>query len=261
MKMWHLGACAAALAMTTALSTPGFAHEERRIPGRGGLVSMFIGFAQEPAWEDSINGIDVFLTSFNGFCPNGEDAIESAIDVRGTRGLADPDTVDLQVEALYLKEVSKPRGALGTLPPLGIVSRLKITDKSPLRQAFGASDQYNSRFRPTHPGNPTDGGAYGFRVYGTVHAGPKTVSCPGPFVPINLAPRTISVNHYFVCSRGGSLDTTPRSFNCVDPLQAFPGVPEDGYTPNAVPAAAAASKSSAPKAPEPDSPPRSLVKR
>lgn len=235
MKSRHLSALMATMMLTTAISAPAFAHEERRYPlGTTQQVSMFIGFSTEPAFEDSFNGIDVILSSFDGFCPNGEptqDAIEAPISTRNTAGSADPDTVNLQVDALYLKQVVKPGGTLGEIPPTGILARSRIsTTAFPLREAFGEPGVFNTHFRPTHPGNPTDGGAYGFYINGTVHAGPKTATCPDGSSH-DLAPRTVSIDGYFVCSAG----VLRGAFNCVVPLQSFPGRPKDGYEPSRAP--------------------------
>lgn len=234
MKFSQFGAFAAVLSMTTALTAPGYAHEERRYPlGTTKQISMFIGFSAEPAFEDSFNGVDVILSSFDGYCPDGEatqDAIEAPISTRGTASLSDKDTVSLEVDALYLKQVVKPTGPLGenTLP--GILARKTLTTAMPLREAFGEPGVFNTHFRPTHPGNPTDGGGYAFYIKGTVHAGPKTATCPDGSTH-NLTPRTVSIDSYFVCSLG----LLRGSFNCVQPLQSFPGRPKDAYEPNRAP--------------------------
>lgn len=234
MKMRYLGAYGAALMMTTALSAPGFAHEERRYPlGATQQVSLFIGFSTEPAFEDSYNGVELFLSSFDGFCPNGEatqDAKEAPISTRGTANLPDKDVVDMKIDGLYLKKVVKPGGGLGEIAPPGILARASLTKASPLSERFGEPGAFATHFRPTHPGNETDGGAYGFYIKGTIHAGPKEAACPdGSTYP--LAPRTVSVNSYFVCNAG----VLRGRFNCVAPLQSFPGRPDDGYEPSRAP--------------------------
>ena len=90
-----------------------------------------------------------------------------------------------------------------------------------------------SWFRPTHPGNATTGGAYGFHIKGTVHAGPNSFLCPGEKTPRLLAARdaTPTIDTYFVCSAAGSL-VPPDAFGCVNAIQPFPGEAEDGYEPN-----------------------------
>lgn len=236
MKMRNFGAYVAALMMTTALSAPASAHEERRYPaGNPGIpqVSMFVGFSTEPAFEDSYNGVELFLSSFKGYCPGGEatqDAIEATISPRDTASEADKDTVSLTVDALYLKQIVKPGGTLGQNPPPGILARASLNKGLPLRERFGEPGAFETQFRPTHPGNETDGGAYGFYIKGSVHAGPKSVTCPahlggGTF---KLDPITVSIDSYFVCNAG----VLRGRFNCVEPIQSFPGRPKDGYEPS-----------------------------
>lgn len=238
MKMRYFGAFTAALSMTSALVAPVFAHEERRYPLTGTeQVSLFIGFLEEPAFEDSFNGVELFLSSFNGYCPGGEptqDAIEAPISPRNTASLTNKDTVNLTIEALYLKTPVKPGGSLGETAPAGILARsLLTTTATPLKEQFGEPGAFAVHFRPTHPGNVTDGGAYGFYISGTIHAGPKTATCPenlggGSYT---LAERTVSVNSYFVCSKG----VLRGAFNCVEAIASFPGRPKDGYEPSKAP--------------------------
>src|ERR1700730_17883977 len=71
---------------------------------------------------------------------------------------------NLKVQALYLKKAVPPTGPNGSIAPKGIVAKLTITDQSPLAEAFSSPGTYNSYFRPTHPGNATTGGAYGFHI-------------------------------------------------------------------------------------------------
>jgi hypothetical protein len=143
----------------------------------------------------------------------------------------DPDTVKLKVDALYLKKAVPPTGPNGSIAPAGIEAKLTITDRSPLTEAFRDPGTYNSWFRPTHPGNATTGGAYGFHIYGWVHAGPNSFSCPTDVTPRSLAARTATINTFFVCSAAGSL-VPPDAFGCVEAIQPFPGEAEDGYEPS-----------------------------
>jgi len=113
----------------------------------------------------------------------------------------------------------------------GIEAKLTITDRSPLTEAFRDPGTYNSYFRPTHPGNAKTGGAYGFRVYGSVHAGPNSFLCPGDKTPRVLAERDATMNTYFVCSAAGSL-VPPDAFGCVEAIHPFPGDAGDGYEPD-----------------------------
>jgi hypothetical protein len=98
-------------------------------------------------------------------------------------------------------------------------------------EGFRNPGTYNSSFRPSHPGNATTGGAYGFHVYGKIHAGPNSFSCPTDTRPRTLAARTATINTFFVCSAAGSL-VPPDAFGCVEAIQPFPGEAEDGYEPN-----------------------------
>jgi hypothetical protein len=112
---------------------------------------------------------------------------------------------------------------------VGIIAQLTLTNKFPLAEAFSSPGTYDSYYRPTHPGNGTKG-AYGFHVYGTVHSGPKSFTCPGG-TPQSLAARTATINAYYVCGLAGSF-TPPDNFGCVTAIQTFPGDARDGYQPN-----------------------------
>jgi hypothetical protein len=221
------------LGATLATTTPATAHETRYFPASSGQVRLAVGFHIEPAFEDSLNAIDVILSSFDGVCPapNANSVLAAPIDTGGAAASSDPDQVSLKVDALYLKSATPPGGGpLGTIPPAGVQAQRTITDYSPLAELYGGPGTYNSWFRPTHPGNATTGGAYGFHVYGIVHAGPKTAACPGA-TPQTLPARTASIDAYFVCSAAGSL-APPHAFNCVQAIQPFPGRLEDGYVAN-----------------------------
>jgi hypothetical protein len=227
-------ACAGAFAAAATLASigPAFAHEVRILPADHGKIQLVVGFHVEPAFEDSFNAVDV-LSTFDGTCPapNASVNIGQPIDVDGTMAAKDPDTVKLKVDALYLKKAVPPTGPNGSIAPAGIEAKLTITDQSPLAEGFRNPGTYNSWFRPTHPGNATTGGAYGFHIYGWVHAGPNSFSCPGDAVPRPLAARTATINTFFVCSAAGSL-VPPDAFGCVEAIQPFPGEAEDGYEPN-----------------------------
>jgi len=208
-------ASAAALAAALMASPPVSAHEPRLLPASNGSVRLTVGFHVEPAFEDGFNAVDVILASADGSCT-------APIDVSGTASAEDPDNVSLRVDALYLQRAVRPGGTLGTTAPAGILASLRITDRSPLAGAFGSPGTYNSWFRPTHPGSLATGGAYGFHVYGTAHAGRKTVACG------TLPARNVAIDHYFVCSADGSV-SPPRAFGCIEPAQPFPGRVEAGY--------------------------------
>jgi hypothetical protein len=201
-------------------SVSAFAHEPRLLPASTGSGRLSGGFHVAPAFEDAANAVDVILASADGACT-------APIDVGGTAGAPDPDKITLQVDALYLRRAVRPGGQLGETAPLGILASQKITDLYPLAGVFGSPGTYNSWFRPTHPGSPATGGAYGFHVYGTAHAGPKTPACG------SLAARDVAIDHYFVCSVDGSV-SPPKAFGCVEPVQPFPGRIEAGYKPNRI---------------------------
>ena len=161
-------ACAGAFAAAVTLAgiSPAFAHEVRFWPANNGQIRLVVGFHVEPAFEDSFNAVDVILSTFDGTCPPPNDSVSigQPIDTDGTATAGDPDTVNLTVKALYLKKAVPPMGKHGDIAPKGIIAKLTITDQSPLAEAFSSPGTYNSYFRPTHPGNATTGGAYGFHI-------------------------------------------------------------------------------------------------
>jgi len=231
MKIKHKLLAVGAIAASSALLSSAIAHESRILPADKNSINLIVGFHVEPAFEDSFNAIDAILYTYDSVCPvDKNDYYGNVIDTGGTQGNADPDTVDLKVDALYLKNQTPPTGAHGEVAPAGIIKTLTITNASPLKEAFGNPGTYNSWFRPTNPGNSTTGGAYGFHVYGTVHAGPSSYQCEGDAAPRALAARTAKVDAYYVCGDGSF--NKPHSFNCIQAIQPFPGKAEDGYQPN-----------------------------
>jgi len=222
-----------ATALASASTAPAFAHESRLIQATSGSgsIRLTVGFAAEPSWEDSYNGVDVILNTYDGACtetPRGY--FGAPIDpARAPLSAGDPkDSVALTVEALYLHQAVPPTGPNGSIPPGGILKRLVLTDQSPLAPKFNTPGTFNTHFRPTHPG------VYGFHVYGTVSAGPNvSKNCPGHVGEVALAARTASFNVYFVCKAGSF--SPPSSFNCVQAPQTFPGGPMAPYKPNREP--------------------------
>ena len=235
MKYRNSVAVAAPWVLALASIVPALGHEARILPADHGSIRLVVGFHVEPAFEDSFNAVDVILSTFDGLCPGSSNSesppiIGEPIDVNGTANASDPDTVNLKVEALYLYKAVPPGGApIGNIAPAGIQKRLQITDSFSLKEAFSSPGTYNSYFRPTHPGDGTNG-AYGYHIYGTVHAGPNSVTCPGGST-YQLVARTANIDSYFVCSAAGSL-VPPDAFGCVTAIQPFPGRIEDGYEPN-----------------------------
>jgi len=106
------------------------AHEVRQI----GKYTVVVGFRVEPAFEDVVNAIDLFLN---------RTSYEKAISVR------DGDTVDLQVKVLLLEDED---------PAADILAAARLQDA--LTQDFADSSRYNAWFKPTHSG------AYAFRITG-----------------------------------------------------------------------------------------------
>jgi hypothetical protein len=95
------------------------AHELRILPANHGQISLLVGHHVEPAFEDSFNAVDVILKTFDGACPapNTSVSIGQPIDADGTMAAKDPDTVNLQVDALYLLKSVPPPGHLAVSLP------------------------------------------------------------------------------------------------------------------------------------------------
>jgi hypothetical protein len=110
------------------------AHENRQV----GDYTLTVGFRVEPAFEDVVNAIDIFLNRTG----DGK-----AISVR------DGDVVILSVEVQLRRtdEFTAETLAAALL-------------QEPPRQDFAASNRYNAWFKPTHDG------AYAFRVIGVIDA-------------------------------------------------------------------------------------------
>jgi hypothetical protein len=108
------------------------AHENRQV----GDYSLAVGFRAEPAFEDMVNAIDIFVNRTS----DGK-----AISVR------DGDVVTLSVE-VQLRETDD--FAAETLAAALL--------QEPPRQDFAANNRYNAWFKPTHDG------AYAFRVVGVI---------------------------------------------------------------------------------------------
>jgi len=121
------------------------AHEVRQI----GAYTLAVGFRAEPAFEDVVNAIDIFINRTT-------DGI--AISVR------DGDIVDLQVEVQF-REAEAVDAA--------ILAAALLRDKP--EQDFAVSNRYNAWFKSTHDG------IYAFRITGRIadasdpHAGPQAI--------------------------------------------------------------------------------------
>ena len=108
------------------------AHENRQV----GDYTLTVGFRSEPAFEDVVNAIDIFVNRAS----DGK-----AISVR------DGDVVDLSVE-VQLREADDFDAEILAAAPL---------QEKP-RQDFAADNRYNAWFKPTHDG------AYAFRITGII---------------------------------------------------------------------------------------------
>jgi hypothetical protein len=230
MKMKQTLLAAGAIAASSVLFGSAIAHESRVLPASVNNIRLTIGFHAEPAFEDAYNGLDVILYSYDGACADPTDFWGNPIDTRGTAGNADPDTVSLTADALYLKNQTPPTGPNGSVAPAGILKTLAITNASPLKASFSDPGTYTSYFRPTNPGGTASGGAYGFHIKGTVHAGPSTYKCEGEASDHALAARTATIDAYFIC--GAGTFSPGHSFNCIEAIQSFPGKASDGYEPS-----------------------------
>jgi hypothetical protein len=108
------------------------AHENRQV----GAYTLAVGFRAEPAFEDVVNAIDIFVNRTS----DGK-----ALSVR------DGDVVDLSVE-VQLREADEFDAE---------ILAAALLRESP-RQDFAASNRYNAWFKPTHDG------AYAFQVVGVI---------------------------------------------------------------------------------------------
>ena len=229
LKDYAVLAAASVFALTSAAAT--FAHEVRILPASHGNIQLVVGFHVEPAFEDSFNAVDVILSTTDGTCPGTGDNIGQPIDVNGTAGAQKSRHRQSESRGALSSKVRSSSGApIGNIAPAGIITKLRITDSSPLIEAFGRPGVYNSYFRPTNPGDGTNG-AYGFHVHGSVHAGPNSVICPGSSAPHLLQARSAKIDSYFVCGVAGSL-VPPDAFGCIKAIQPFPGDAADGYDPS-----------------------------
>ena len=121
------------------------AHEVRQI----GAYTLTVGFRAEPAFEDVVNAVDIFVN---------RTADGRAISVR------DGDVVDLQVEVQFRAADDFDADVLAAA----------LLQEKP-GQDFAASNRYNAWFKPTHDG------PYSFRMTGIIsdtsdpQAGPQEI--------------------------------------------------------------------------------------
>jgi hypothetical protein len=107
-------------------------HENREVGG----YTVTVGFRAEPAFEDVVNAVDIFVNRTS----DGK-----AVSVR------DGDVVNLSVE-VQLREDEDVDAS--------ILAAALLAEKP--RQDFAASNRYNAWFKPTHDG------AYAFRITGVI---------------------------------------------------------------------------------------------
>jgi hypothetical protein len=218
-----------AAAMSGALLNPVHAHEDRLVAASTGKVQMSVGFHIEPALFGTTNANDTFLFTYDKPCtdvggtdPN--DFVGAPIDVNGSNG----DTVDLKVEVLILsKEKPYIPGQSGNPQ---ILTSKKITDISPMQENSDTTGLYNSWFSPSQaaggpasgllPTGTNAGKAYGFHIYGTVHAGANSYQCAGTTSPLPIAARDATIDEYFVCGKGTR--TPGDGHSCVEIPQKAP---------------------------------------
>lgn len=172
-----------------------FAHEHRNF--LGGQYIMFVGFSNEPAFEDEANGLDLFLIrDIDGDGKCTQDTPEACLDWAPV-SKRDGDLVNITAQVLYLAE-DQFNAPIREQAPL----------KGELKQDFFDATRYNIFFKPNV------GGAYGFILNGTFQ---KQGSDP---VQLN--------NVKFVCGNGHQ-DPGSR-FSCVgDILQPFPFGAQSNY--------------------------------
>ncbi|WGJ15714.1 hypothetical protein QEV83_05490 [Methylocapsa sp. D3K7] len=216
-------------AMSWALQNPAHAHEDRLVTASTGKVQLSVGFHIEPALFGTTNANDTFLYTYDKPCTDvggtdPEDFVGAPIDVNGSNG----DTVNLKVEVLILsKEKPYIPGHSGNPQ---ILASKKITDISPLQENSDTTGLYNSWFVPSQPaGGPASGllpsgtnagNAYGFHIYGTVHAGANSYQCAGTASPLPIAARDATIDEYFVCGKGTR--TPGDGHSCVEIPQKAP---------------------------------------
>lgn len=183
------------LIVGSTLTVPVFAHEGRVFAG--GSYVIFVGFRNEPAFEDEGNALDFFVlydTNGNGECDDDTCSDWLPVD----KGLGDG--VNLRAEVLYLEEDAFNARVLDSARLRGAVE-----------QDFEDPSRYNIFFKPNVDG------AYGFRIEATIRYRGSDSRFPDPGPLLTIEGR----RGKFVCE-GGSQDPDSE-FNCVaNILQPFP---------------------------------------
>lgn len=135
---------AAGIAFSGSFAGTAWAHEGRVLDGR---YQVFVGFLDEPAFEDTRNGFDFFVSTFD---PNP--ANQRSVNMRDVP----TDKLDLKVTAEFLETDDFNARVIASRPL-----------RSPLKQAFGTNNRYRIFFRPTIAG------AYGFHIVGSIETADK----------------------------------------------------------------------------------------
>ncbi len=176
-----------------------FAHEQRNF--LGGQYILFVGFRNEPAFEDEANGLDLFLirdSDGDGKCT--QDTPDACLDWLPV-SKSDGDVVNVQAQVLYLTD-DQFNAPIREQAPL----------KGELKQDFSDATRYNIYFKPNV------GGAYGFILNGTIQK--------------QGSPAVQFVNEKFVCGEGNQ-NIGGHGFSCVgDILQPFPFGANSNYRDN-----------------------------
>ena len=166
-----------------------FAHEQRNF--LGGQYILFVGFVNEPAFEDEANALDLFLIrDIDGDGKCTQDTPDACLDWQPV-SKRDGDVVDLEAKVLYLAD-----------DEFNAQIREQRKLKGELDQDFSDDTRYNIHFKPNV------GGAYGFILNGTIQK--------------QGSPAVQFVNEKFVCGNGHQ-NIGGHGFSCVgDILQPFP---------------------------------------
>jgi hypothetical protein len=195
LRMKRIFLAANLLTAASAYTVPAMAHEGRSFEP----YLVFVGFRNEPAFEDGINAFDFFVNydvDGDGMCdkPDRSDCIP--VDV--SKG----DTVTGTVHALYLQEQA--------------FNAPVLTDhklKGKLKQDFSDPSRYNIYFEPNV------NGAYGFQLDLTIQKQGKP-----------LAHITGDAGK-FVCGKG-TQNASGDAFKCVKDIEPFPLNVDDNYRDN-----------------------------
>ncbi len=211
----------AGLALASSLTvSDAMAHESRVIVGAdpvNDVYEMVVGFHIEPAFEDSYNGLDLFLFYDDG-SSDGEAVNTNNGDIVNVTTL-EVMRLDMQIQP------TDPNFASHVLQTYTF--DLNDRNQTP-RLSFGTTNRYKNHFRPTR------NGVYAFHLVGSLQNVNPDPDDDGAATNTPTGPT--SFDETFVCGPGGTLDIddqgVPHSFNCIQDITAFPGPPSNGYRNN-----------------------------